>query len=130
MFKNLFKSLIVKSAAKAGAPLNPVVKEGEKRLKETKQKLNGLRSDYAKGNFSGHPEDMLEMIEDYESIERVLLKAKKRGWVPSDAVINEVKEDIENQKAYMLSKSYSQSEIDNEIEWRNTKLGEALSGLR
>lgn len=129
MFKNLFKSLTAKIAAKS-APLSPVAKEGEERLQEAKLKLSELRADYAKGKFSGHPEEMLEMIEDYENAERVLIKAKKRGWVPSEAVISEIKEDIENQKTYMVSQSYSQPEIDNEVEWRSEKLKEALAGLR
>lgn len=133
MFKSLFKSLITKNAVKTAAvsiPLHPVAKEGESRLQATKLKLSELRDAYSKGKFSGHPEDMLEMIEDYESIERTQTKAKKRGWVPDEAVISEIREDIEKQKEYMKGKSYPQSAINNEILWRSEKLEEALLGLR
>ena len=58
-------------------------------------------------------------IEDYESIERTLTKAKKRGWVPDEVVIREIREDIEKQKEYMTGKGYPQSDIDNEIAWRD-----------
>ena len=121
MFKNLFKSLTAKTTAK---------KEGEVRLKAAKRKLSELRKAYSKGEFSGHPEEMLEMIEDYESIERTLTKAKKRGWVPDETVVSEIREDIEKQKEYMKGKGYPQSDIDNEIAWRDKKLAEALLGLR
>lgn len=121
MFKSLFKSLTAKTAAK---------KEGEARLKAAKRKLSELRKAYSKGEFSGHPEEMLEMIEDYESIERTLTNAKKRGWVPDAAVIDGIREDIEKQKEYMKGKSYPQSAIDDEVAWRGKKLEEAILGLR
>jgi hypothetical protein len=122
MFKNLFQR---KSAT------SPIAPEGERRLAEVRSKLNELRSNYAVGRFSGHPEEMLEMIEDSEIVERRLLKAKRRGWLPDTKVINDIKDDMDQQKEYMLSKSYySASDIEAEMTYREEQLAEAIIGLR
>lgn len=120
MFKNLFQRKSVATATH----------EGERRLAETRKKLNELRSAYAIGRFSGHPEEMLEMIEDYEIIERDLAKAKRRGWIPDINVINAIKEDRDKQKEYMLGKSYPESAIAVEMSYREEQLAEAIIGLR
>lgn len=121
MFKNLFQRKSVTS---------PVSPEGERRLAEVRAKLNELRSNYAIGMFSGHPEDIEEMIADYETVERDLVRAKRRGWFPDTKVINDIKDDMDRQKEYMLGKSYPESSIELEMSYREDQLAEAIIGLR
>jgi hypothetical protein len=127
MFNNLFKLFAKDRPAEFSWA---IAAKGEKRLREVKEDLSSLRKDYANGNFAGHPEEMLEAIEDFEKLERILTKAKRRGWTPDAKVIKEIEYDIQKQTEYMMSQSYSQTEIDSEIACRQEDLKEALIGLR
>jgi hypothetical protein len=109
---------MIKSLFKNPSPLPSLFRgEGEQRLTEAKKNLASVEKKYASGKFSGHPEDMLEAIDGYEAQVRTLTKARKRGWVPDEMVISEMKAD---QQAFTNS-SYSPDIID-EISWKERKL--------
>jgi hypothetical protein len=127
MVKNLFKLFAKKRSVETSWV---IAARGEKRLREVQEELSSLRKDYADGKFFGHPEDMEETLADFEELERTLTKAKRRGWTPDSKVIDEISHDIRKQGEYMVAKSYSQEEIDQELSWRYQNLKEALIGLR
>ena len=130
MIKNLMSFIRKTNPSTSAAVINPVALEGAKRLKEAQQGLAQARKDYANHAFSGHPEEMLETIEDFERVVNRLTKAKKRGWTPSEGVIKEAEHDIEMQTQFMIAHNYSQAEIDSELDWRSKVLEEARQGLR
>lgn len=128
MFKNLFKTLTSKSPT--SPPSSAVVTEGEQRLKDAQNKLAELQEKYYAGDYAEHPDDMWESMSDFESVVETLLRAKKRGWVPSKKVIKGIRTDMEKQSRYMAKKNYPQKSIDDEMAWRKQYLDEALRGLR
>lgn len=128
MFKNLFTTLTSKTPIHT--PPTAVAAEGEQRLKDAQKKLTELQEMYYADNYDEHPDDMWESISDYESMIETLLRAKKRGWVPSKKVIKEIRSDMEKQKRYMAKTNYPQSSIDYEMAFRKQYLADALRGLR
>lgn len=107
-----------------------IQKEGESRLKVAMNKLTELRVTYKNGNFSGHPENMLEDIELQERHVSSLQAAQKRGWKPDEQVILQLEADIASTELLLLEKSYSIEDIQSEVAWRKTHLKEAKLGLR
>lgn len=131
MIKNLLSFIRSLTASNSGSAAPTLtVTEGERRLKEAKKGLETARKDYAEGRFSGHPEEALETIEDFEVEVRILTKAKKRGWKSDPKVINEIEYDIHRQREYMSARSYSPAEIASDLEWRHEQLEDAHKGLR
>lgn len=133
MFKNLFKSLF-KTTPQIVVPFvaEPTATqiEGEKRLAEAHEKLNTLQSDYAHGNYSGHPEEMLESIEDLQEHISALHRAQKRGWVPDAKVIAHIKEEMEKHGEHLTRQHASQKTIAEDMAHRQLHLDEARKGLR
>lgn len=133
MFNNLFKSLF-KTTPQATAPAAPEPTEtqieGEKQLADAQQKLNILQNNYAHNNFSGHPEEMLESIEDLQEHISALHRAQKRGWVPDAKVIAHIKEEMEKHGEHLTRQHVSQKTIAEEMAHRQRHLDEARQGLR
>lgn len=67
------------------------VHEGEKGIYTLKQEVDTLRANYKNHNYSGHPEEMLEKIENTEYRLQEVLNAQEAGWVPDWDTITEAK---------------------------------------
>lgn len=105
-------------------------KEGEKRLKATTNEYLKLKSQYLSGKYSGHPEDMLEAIDNAEHKMAVLTKAKKRGWTPDAELVKQLELQAIEDAEFLDSSSYSQESIDLIKSNNQTRLEEARRGLR
>ena len=70
-------------------------REGETLLQESRTRAKRARQDYKDGNFSGHPEDQLDMIANLELYAEDVAAAKARGWTADEKTIAAAVEEIE-----------------------------------
>jgi len=61
--------------------------EGIKLLKDYQKKLAKAEADYKAGSFSGHPDEQLELIDDYRSWVDSIEAARARGWSVDSAAV-------------------------------------------
>lgn len=73
--------------------------EGNKVIKQAENDHAFTLKLYANGNYSGHPEEILEQIETTREFIKKTQAAKTRGWVPDPEIISMYESKFEYFKA-------------------------------
>jgi hypothetical protein len=86
------------------------------------------RKDYREGNFSGHPDEQLELIDGYLDMVRLLNIAQKRNWKVDDNKTIATRESLEWWKTHTIynvgTDRYNEGVINhqNMVKWAEAGL--------